>query len=684
MPSNGTLAAPFVLGVDTIITTVSGISPLYGYYPVVIAIEDPVTNATRVILQVDSTAGAAAYNVTQDTVDAYSNGQVGDRIHILGQPCYVADQNTQFGGDNLTFFLNVKKDDVIVVGGWSGLANPYGSNKPTDSQANTYTLRATNTGSVAAWDTHAKADGTLSIFLARNPGTAVQMGIAIAIRPADTVSFRYSSDQPGYIDHAGGTIEYPFFLPTGITGMPTAGGFRSNGAKITFALTRFNAPRLAIDVFWIDANYTLLTTALGVVTLDFNTFGGLSQITGIPKEQTSWPTTNGAVWALHDYFYGLNVDYTAPLQRDSGRTLQRAFKAGLGPIFGASDQEYPSCQFPYVVNPGNTIIVATNYMGGGSDTRPAEPYDDYGNVYTQVFLGLYGGSAAPTVAFYKTTALHTPTPGQPFIVRTRVSPPKAQFEQSSILLGIWELDTTGASVSFSGYHTGVVTGTGPFTGTTPTFTAPENSYILGIYGTVQNTVGGGPPESFSANSGFTLPYQWILGQADNNSSPFIAHAGTGFIAEQYTAVDLTTDFAGTSNGVGFGGVLVMTVTPTPTAACPTPNVLSVGTFYSLTIPVSGGTPPYTFALTAGSLPPGMSLNTSTGVISGTPTTIGEYDWTIRITDSNGAFTDISCSLTAGGNPCVDNTPDENDNAFTLLRVIPTSKGAARTPVRGKS
>jgi hypothetical protein len=60
---------------------------------------------------------------------------------------------------------------------------------------------------------------------------------------------------------------------------------------------------------------------------------------------------------------------------------------------------------------------------------------------------------------------------------------------------------------------------------------------------------------------------------------------------------------------------------------------TIGTSYSETISVQGGSPPYTFSVT-GSMPPGLSLNASTGVISGTATTIGGYSFTIRVADAN--------------------------------------------------
>jgi len=60
----------------------------------------------------------------------------------------------------------------------------------------------------------------------------------------------------------------------------------------------------------------------------------------------------------------------------------------------------------------------------------------------------------------------------------------------------------------------------------------------------------------------------------------------------------------------------------------------VGTAYSETISTVGGTAPYTFVLTSGSLPSGLSLNSSTGVISGTPTVVATSTFSISATDAN--------------------------------------------------
>jgi len=60
----------------------------------------------------------------------------------------------------------------------------------------------------------------------------------------------------------------------------------------------------------------------------------------------------------------------------------------------------------------------------------------------------------------------------------------------------------------------------------------------------------------------------------------------------------------------------------------------VGSAYSAALRASGGTVPYSFSVSGGSLPPGLALNTDTGVLSGTPTLHGAFTFEATVTDSN--------------------------------------------------
>jgi large repetitive protein len=87
---------------------------------------------------------------------------------------------------------------------------------------------------------------------------------------------------------------------------------------------------------------------------------------------------------------------------------------------------------------------------------------------------------------------------------------------------------------------------------------------------------------------------------------------------------------------------VLSTTPNTTYAPGVPVTLGsvlqggiTGTAYSETLTGSGGTPGYTFAVVSGSLPAGLTLDTATGIISGTPTTAATSTFSAQCTDSVG-------------------------------------------------
>lgn len=65
-------------------------------------------------------------------------------------------------------------------------------------------------------------------------------------------------------------------------------------------------------------------------------------------------------------------------------------------------------------------------------------------------------------------------------------------------------------------------------------------------------------------------------------------------------------------------------------ACNNPPTGTVSIPYAHKFPAFGGVQPYTFAIATGSLPPGLTLDTATGIVSGTPTTLGTYAFTVQV------------------------------------------------------
>jgi uncharacterized repeat protein (TIGR03803 family) len=89
----------------------------------------------------------------------------------------------------------------------------------------------------------------------------------------------------------------------------------------------------------------------------------------------------------------------------------------------------------------------------------------------------------------------------------------------------------------------------------------------------------------------------------------------------------------TQGGATHGGVIfeLATVVLTPTSL----PAATEGVVYSRTIAATGGIAPYTFAVTSGVLPAGLTLNSATGVLSGSPTVTGSFNFTITANETYG-------------------------------------------------
>lgn len=95
---------------------------------------------------------------------------------------------------------------------------------------------------------------------------------------------------------------------------------------------------------------------------------------------------------------------------------------------------------------------------------------------------------------------------------------------------------------------------------------------------------------------------------------------------------LTLTFSTSSVGGSATTVVQFTVNPRLTLAPATLPDGRVGSAYSQQLTAGGGTPPYTFTVAAGALPPGLTLSAG-GLLSGTPTASGTFAFDVTANDS---------------------------------------------------
>ncbi len=114
----------------------------------------------------------------------------------------------------------------------------------------------------------------------------------------------------------------------------------------------------------------------------------------------------------------------------------------------------------------------------------------------------------------------------------------------------------------------------------------------------------------------------------------------------------------TTNGYNGGGTTQFSVTTTSgQLATVVVNTVYPGT----TLTAANGTAPYTWAVSSGSLPMGISVSPA-GVISGTPTQSGVFSFTVTAKDSQGHMASASLTLTINQAPAITSV---NHATFTV-------------------
>lgn len=157
------------------------------------------------------------------------------------------------------------------------------------------------------------------------------------------------------------------------------------------------------------------------------------------------------------------------------------------------------------------------------------------------------------------------------------------------------------------------------------------------------TCGSGSPVTIPGSVTFTATASTLTVAA---SGTFTGTTGSCTVTGSATLTSSGSTVTININGQGMSPATLSCPTNTLTLACPA-STGQVGVPYSSSLVASGGFPPYTYFGISGGVPGIFTLNTTTGLATGTPTQAGTFAWEFGVTDSGGdtANTGSQCTVT---------------------------------------
>ncbi len=204
--------------------------------------------------------------------------------------------------------------------------------------------------------------------------------------------------------------------------------------------------------------------------------------------------------------------------------------------------------------------------------------------------------------------------------------------------------------------------------------APASPLPGGTVGTAYTQTisasGGAGAYAFARTAG-TLPPGVSLSAAGQLS-------GTPTTAGTYSFTVTATDTNGCTGSQVYSVTMVCPVlTLAPTSLPFGISNVSYSAVNNL-LSASGGTGPYSYAVTAGTLPAGMTLNSASGALSGTPTAVGTANFTVTSTDAHGCTGTQDYALLVGVSPSTTDPLPQTICAGTTAAFSVT--GAGSTPL----
>jgi hypothetical protein len=219
---------------------------------------------------------------------------------------------------------------------------------------------------------------------------------------------------------------------------------------------------------------------------------------------------------------------------------------------------------------------------------------------------------------------------------------------------------SGITVLSAGSISGTTSQTGSFTATievtdssSPKLTSSK-SLTLTVNAAVAVTI---TPTTASVASGMSTEFTALVSNTPNVAVTWTASRGTVSTTGLYQAPTVTSNTSATVTATSQAdttksATASVTITPPPVTVTTTSlSNATAGAAYSNSLTATGGTTPYSWSLSSGTLPSGITIQSS-GSLSGTAAKTGTYNISVEVTDSSSPKLTASQSLTltvAAGN-----------------------------------
>ncbi len=354
---------------------------------------------------------------------------------------------------------------------------------------------------------------------------------------------------------------------------------------------------------WLVLGLTASPTTIGV--------GGMSALTASLKKNSDGVDTS--LMGMGTFPNGVTTAFAGTLGTVSPTSAPTSGGMAMSVFTGTA----PGAGSASTMVDGQTIASGITIQCNPFTINPASPLANgtAGTPYPAVTFtaaGALGGSAA-------------------FSIVTGALPAGMMLSPGGVLSGT---PTTAGTFNFKVMATDAVNCSGmkdySLTILCPAFTLPP-SLPNGVQGTAYNqsvaAVPAGPVYSYAVTTNVLPP-----GLALNPATGAIT--GTPSAPGNYAFVITATAFGTCTGSRSYNVLITGTCAPITVNPASLPSGI-VGTAYNQTVSATGGVAPYSFSVSSGALPPGLTLDANTGVISGTPTTGGSFVTTIRATGQGG-------------------------------------------------